>query len=191
MRRSPLDTNLLMSVKRAIISKIKTFVYHGVPHSKFSLRSRRQKRFRRQEWIGQRSRRYRYTTVTFYMALGSVAVTWPTKQRALLMQSLIVTYTLSRHLVSMIFLNSSRNYANAPVLLLSASMRSSLKPNSQNCFDAAFLDNICSVSPVVSLTVGNKRKKSWQKYHDYILSARDINQCGNWVLECSLQEHKS
>lgn len=80
----------------------KDFCILWVPHSKFSLRSRRKKRFRRQQWIGQRSLRYRYTTVTFYMALGSVAVIWPTKQQALLMQSLIVTYTLSRHLVSMI-----------------------------------------------------------------------------------------
>lgn len=29
LRHSPLDTKPLMSVKRAIISKIKTFVYHG------------------------------------------------------------------------------------------------------------------------------------------------------------------
>lgn len=76
------------------------------------------------------------------------------------------------------FLSSSRNYANVPILLLSVSMWSSLKRSCQNCFDASFLHNICSISPVVTLTVGNKikKKKSPQKSHDCILSVRDVMQ---------------
>lgn len=175
MRHSPLDTNPSVSVKRAIICRM-DFCISWVPHSKFSLKSRGKKQFRHKQWIGQRSLCYRYTTVSFYMALESMAVIWPTKQKAKPNCHLYFVIPLS----SSDFLNSSRSCANVPILLLSVSIGSSLKQSCQNCFDAPFSD-ICSVSPVVILTVGNQIKKTPYKHPSWLhLSGRTIVQ--RWEL---------
>lgn len=147
MRHSPLNTKPLICIKRAIICKIKTFVYHG-SHILNSVWEAGGKAIQTStaNWrkvsvlqiyhcyilhgIRKRGSHLTYQTASTFDAKPNCHLYF------------VTPFSFND------FLNSSRNYANILILLLSVSTWSSLKWSCQNCFGATFLDNICSVSPL-------------------------------------------